>query len=154
MEDEKRKYPYDLIGGEFIEPVVVLRSHNITGTHKGTVYVESGRLCIEGSHDGVVNLKQNSEAEVRGVQNGTVNIEYGATLTVSGTLEGTVNVYRGGLFTLEEGGKLSGTVFNEGTFCLRGILGGFVNGDGEFKVEEPGQIKQPVIRNKIKYFEW
>jgi len=37
---------------------------------------------------------------------------------------------------------------------VRGIFGGARSGLGEFLLEDQGSIKQPTIRNGIRYYEW
>jgi hypothetical protein len=147
-------YPSELIGGEIVYPLVVRNKHVISDSHKGTVYVESGKLSIEGSNEGTLNILEGASAEIRGLQNGTVNIGDKASATVFGIVEGIVNIEKGGSLKIEEGGKLSGNVFNNGVFYLRGVFGGFSNGEGEIKVEGAGEVKKPVIKDGLLYFEW
>jgi len=147
-------YPNDLIGGEIVPPLVIRDEYVITGNHKGTIYVESGVLNIDGSHEGTVNLLPGAAMRIKGEQYGTVNIGPGASVVVFGILDGTVNIQKDGSLTVEEGGKFAGNLFNDGVMCLRGVYGGFVNGDGKIKVEGKGEIKKPVIRDRIIYFDW
>jgi hypothetical protein len=147
-------YPSELIGGEIVSPLVVREKQIISDSRKGTAYVESGKLIIEGSHDGALNVLEGASAEIRGKQYGVVNIGSRASVTVNGMIEGIVNIEKGGVLKVEEGGKLSGNVFNNGIFYLRGTFGGFSNGEGEIKVEGAGHIKKPVVKDGLLYFEW
>lgn len=146
-------YPYDLIGGEIVPPLVVRDRYVIKGEYKGTVYVEAGNLKIEGLLHGTLNVKQEAEVEISGTQEGPVYIESGSMVTVTGVIEGTTNLDQGGRLVIEEGGLLEGSLFNNGSVTLRGVFGGAANGPGEIKVECGGYIKKPVIKDGLIYFQ-
>ncbi len=146
------EYPYDLIGGEIVPPLVVRGRYVIKGEHKGTVYVEAGKLRIEGLLHGTLKVKHDAEVEICGTQEGPVYIENGSTVSVSGAIEGTTNLEPGSRLIVEESGVIEGSLFNNGSVVLRGVFGGAVNGGGEIKMEG-GKIKKPVFRDGLIYFQ-
>jgi len=89
-----------------------------------------------------------------GKQQGTVSVGRGATVEVTGAIEGSTSVEHGGVVIIEAGGKLAGTLANEGEVIIRGVFGGLRSGGGEFRVENGGHVKQPTMRNGIAYYEW
>lgn len=145
-------YPNEMIGGEMVPPLVIRGKYVINDEHKGTVYVETGQLTIEGTLSGALHVKEDSEIEISGTQLGTVYIGTDSTVTVTGDLIGTTNIEQGCLLVVEESGNIEGTIFNEGCVVLRGVFGGIVNGGGEVKVEGSGLIKKPVMRDGLIYF--
>jgi hypothetical protein len=145
-------YPDELIGGEMVPPLVVRDMYVITGEHKGTVYVEAGKLKIEGLLNGALKVKPDSEVEIFGTHQGPVYMEKGSKVSVTGAIQGTTNIDPGSLLIVEEGGLVDGSLFNDGSVILRGVFGGVVNGGGDIKVDG-GQIKQPVVKNGFIYFQ-
>ncbi len=150
----EEEYPDDLIGGEIVPPLVIRGNHVISGEHKGTVYVEKGKLVIDGTHNGTLNVMKSACTEINGQQHGRVNIEEDAKVTVCGAIEGTTTLEEGSILVLEEGGRVSGSLFNAGNVVIRGVFGGVINGSGEMKVEDGGQIKKPIVKDGIIFFEW
>ena len=148
------EYPDDLIGGEIVPPLVVKGNHVISGEHKGTVYVEKGKLVIDGTNIGTLNILENACAEINGKQQGNMNIEKDSKVTVCGVVEGTTTLEEGSTLVLEDAGKVSGSLFNFGSVVIRGVFGGAINGSGEMKVEDGGQIKKPVIKDGLLFIEW
>ncbi len=146
-------YPNDLIGGEIVPPLVIHEKYVIRDEHKGTVYVESGQLKLEGVLNGTLHVKGESKVEIPGNQIGPIYVGKGSVVTVTGSIEGTTNLDQGGKIIVEEGGSVEGSLFNQGCVVLRGVFGGGVNGGGEIKVEGKGQIKKPVFRNGLIFFE-
>lgn len=145
-------YPGDMIGGEIVPPLVIRDQYVITGEHKGTVYVEAGRLKIEGFLSGALKVGPDSNVEICGTHLGPVYIEKGSTVYVYGAIQGTTNVEPGSFLIVEKAGKVDGSLYNHGSVILRGVFGGVVNGGGEIKVDG-GQIKKPVSRNGFIYFQ-
>jgi hypothetical protein len=145
-------YPDELIGGEMVPPLVVRDMYVITGEHKGTVYVEAGKLTIEGFLSGTLKVKPDTEVEICGTHLGSVYMEKGSKVSVKGAIEGTTNIDPGSLLVVEKGGQVGGSLYNNGSVILRGVFGGVVNGGGEMKVDG-GQIKQPVSKNGFIFFQ-
>ena len=69
-------------------------------------------------------------------------------------LSGTTNVSNYGTVIVEERGKLTGTLSNNGVVIVRGVFGGAKSGNGELILEGNGYIKQPTIKNGMNYYEW
>ncbi len=145
-------YPNDLIGGEIVPPLVIRDKYVIRDEHKGTVYVKAGQLKLEGILSGTLHVKGESKVEIPGTQVGPIYISKGSVVTVSGAIEGTTNLEQGSKLIVEEGGRVEGSLFNQGCVVLRGVFGGGVNGGGEIKVEGKGQIKKPVFRDGLIFF--
>lgn len=146
-------YPSDLIGGEIVPPLVINDKYVIKDEHKGTVYVEAGQLKIEGRLYGTLHVKGESKVEIPGIQAGPIYIGKGSVVTVSGAIEGTTNLEHGSKLIVEESGCVQGSLFNHGCMVLRGVFGGAVNGGGEIKVEGQGQVKKPVFKDGLIYFQ-
>lgn len=146
-------YPNDLIGGEIVPPLVIREKYVITDEHKGTVYVEAGKLKVAGQLNGTLHIKGEAEVEISGTQAGPIYVGKGAVVTVSGVIEGTTNLDQGSTLIVEQGGKVEGALFNNGCMVVRGVFGGAVNGGGEIKIEGSGQIKKPVFRDGLIFFQ-
>jgi cytoskeletal protein CcmA (bactofilin family) len=146
-------YPNDLIGGEIVPPLVIHDKYVIKDEHKGTVYVESAQLRIEGRLYGTLHITGESKVEITGMQAGPIYIGKGSVATVSGAIEGTTNLEQGSKLIVEESGTVEGSLFNNGCMILRGVFGGGVNGRGEIKVEGKGQVKKPVFKDGFIHFE-
>ena len=147
-------YGFDVIGGDHVPQTVISTDHEIGGTHQGTVHVERGRLTLSGVLKGTLNVHRGASALIQGTQQGTVRIESGAEIIVTGTINGTASVARGARLIVEHGGRLAGTLSNDGTVIIRGIFGGARSGHGELRIEGDGVIKQPVMRDGIHFYEW
>jgi hypothetical protein len=147
-------YGFDIIDGRRIPQTVISTDHEITGTHQGTVHVESGRLTLSGVIQGTLSVHGGGSALIQGEQQGTVSVENGAEVIVTGAINGTASVHHGGRLVVEGGGRLAGTLSNDGTVIIRGAFGGARSGRGEFRVEDGGVVKQPVIRDGMHFYEW
>ncbi|AKA72048.1 hypothetical protein [Clostridium scatologenes] len=148
------KYGVDYIDGVEVPQLIVTDDFTIQGQHEGTVHVESGILTIQGQLDGTLDVQKGVKVFIIGKQNGTVSIESGAEVTVYGELNGTTTIDYGSAVIVEKGGKLAGNLNNNGQLIIRGVFGGAQSGNGKFIIEEGGQIKRPVIKNGISYYQW
>jgi len=99
-------------------------------------------------------VQSGAKAIIIGKQHGTVSVANNAEIVIFGELNGTTNVSVYGTVVVEAHGKLAGTLSNNGTVIVRGVFGGAQSGHGELILEENGYIKQPVIKNGMKYYEW
>lgn len=149
-----RSYGFDMIGGRRVPQTVISTDHEITGTHQGTVHVEGGRLTLAGVIQGTLSVHTGASALIHGTQQGTLSVDAGAEVVVTGAINGTASVQHGGRLVVEDGGRLAGTLSNNGTVIIRGSFGGARSGQGEFRVEGEGVVKQPVIRNGMHVYEW
>lgn len=149
-----RKYHYDIIDGVEVPPLVVRGEREVIADHKGTIHVELGSLIIEGNHMGTLVAHNGTEIEITGKQSGTVSIRSGALVTVYGTLSGTTSVEPASVLVIEEQGRLSGTLSNDGSVIVRGVFGGARTGSGKLELEGRGYIKEPVTKNGFNYYEW
>lgn len=147
-------YGFDIIDGRRVPQTVISTDHEITGTHEGTVHVEGGRLTLTGIIQGTLSIRSGGSALIQGKQKGTVSVENGAEVIVTGAVNGTASVHQGGRVVVEPGGRLAGTLSNDGIVIIRGVFGGVRSGRGEFRVEGNGVVKQPVIRDGMHFYEW
>lgn len=122
------KYGFDYINGREVPQTVIEDDFTIQGKHNGTVHVENGTLTIQGELHGTLNVQSGAKAIIIGKQHGTVIVE--------------------------ANGKLAGTLNNNGIVIVRGVFGGAQSGQGNLILEENGYIKQSVIKNGMKYYEW
>ena len=122
------KYGFDYINGREVPQTVIEDDFTIQGKHNGTVHVENGTLTIQGELHGTLNVQSGAKAIIIGKQHGTVIVE--------------------------ANGKLAGTLNNNGIVIVKGAFGGAQSGQGNLILEENGYIKQPVIKNGMKYYEW
>jgi hypothetical protein len=150
----KRIYGNDKIDGKEVPPLVVTSDFTLEGIHQGTVHVEFGTLHLNGILQGTLDVHTGAKVNIIGEQQGTVVISSGASVTVIGTINGTVSLENGAFLLIEESGKLGGTLLNDGSVILRGVFGGGHSGQGQLLIEGNGYIKNPVIRNGIRYYEW
>jgi cytoskeletal protein CcmA (bactofilin family) len=147
-------YGYDLFNGRKVPQLAVSGDHVIQGEHSGTVHVESGTFTLEGTLKGTLDIQDGVRAKIVGKQQGTVSVAKGATVTVTGAIEGTVSVDTGAAVVVEHGGKLAGTLRNNGLVIVRGVFGGAQTGDGELRLEEAGFVKQPVTEDGMTVYRW
>ena len=83
----KQTYEHDNINGKLVPPLVISDDHILTGTHSGTVHVETGTLRIQGTLQGTLDVQSHSNAIIMGRQQGTVIIARNATVIVVGELQ-------------------------------------------------------------------
>jgi hypothetical protein len=149
-----RKYEFDHINGVEVPQLVITSDYNLLGEHRGTVYVENGILTIIGELHGSLDIQSAGKVIVMGKQHGTVSLENGVSVMVHGEIHGTTNLDYNSLLIIEEGGKLAGTLSNNGKVIVRGVFGGAQSGHGELILESLGCIKQPTIKDGISYYQW
>ena len=147
-------YENDFIDGREVPPLIVTADHVLSGTHIGTVQVESGHFDLQGTLQGTLSLHSGSSARIVGVQQGTISVGPGVSVKVSGAIEGTTSVAEGAEIVIEEGAKLAGTLQNDGLVVVRGAFGGATSGSGDIRLEGRGYIKQPRIEHGIHIYDW
>lgn len=145
---------YDLINGRWVPKLVIDSDYVVNGTHQGSVRVLGGQFVLAGTLQGSLAIERGVSAMVTGTQQGSVTIGYGSIVTVTGAIQGSTRVERGANLIIEPGGKLAGSLSNDGTVIVRGVFGGSQTGTGQIRIEEPGYIKQPRIRDGIRYYDW
>ena len=148
------KYGFDFINGREVPRLVVTDGYILAGLHQGGVHVETGELTLAGTLQGSLDAQSGTRVCIRGRQQGSVSVASGAVVVVAGAIEGSVHVRRGGQVIIEAGGRLAGSLTNYGEVIVRGVFGGSYIGDGDMKLENDGYIKQPVIRDGARYYEW
>lgn len=127
----------------------------LTGTHRGTVEVLAGSLTVEGTIQGSLFLGVNTSATIIGQQQGSVHVSSGARVAVRGSLEGSATVERSAELTVEAGGKLAGSLHNDGVVVVRGVFGGARSGSGELRFEDQGYEKRPrVVDSNTFIYDW
>lgn len=148
------EYGFDKIDGHDVPQLVISKDYVLVGTHNGTVHVEAGQFTLQGTLQGTLDIQPGVKCYITGKQQGTVTIGDRAVVSVAGAIQGTTRVNRGASLIIEAGGKLAGTLSNEGMVVIRGVFGGARTGNGELKLEGDGYIKQPKIRKGVSYYEW
>jgi cytoskeletal protein CcmA (bactofilin family) len=148
------RYDDDWIDGRRVPQLVIDRDYRLDGTHVGTVHVEAGEFTLAGVLKGTLDIQPGVSARITGSQQGTVTIGRRSTVTVTGAIEGTTTVEQDSVLIVEAGGKLAGSLTNDGQVIVRGVFGGQRRGGGKVRLEDAGYIKQPVIRDGIAYYEW
>jgi len=149
-----KEYSYDYIDGKRVSPLIITSDFNLLGEHNGTIHVENGTLTISGELHGTLDVQSSARVIIIGKQNGTVSLESGASVVVYGQVNGTTNLNYNSSLVIEVGGKLAGTLVNNGKVIVRGAFGGAQSGQGELTVEGNGSIKQPIIKDGISYYQW
>jgi hypothetical protein len=145
---------YDIIDGKRVPPTVFTSDHTLTGEHSGTVRVEGCHLRLVGVLKGTLALTNGATAEITGDQRGTVSVDRGSIVTVTGAIKGTLSVSPGATVIVEEGGRLAGTLSNDGTVVIRGVFGGAKSGNGSLIFEGNGYEKQPEVVDGIHMYRW
>lgn len=147
-------YEMDYIDGRKVPPMVINEDYVLVGEHSGTIHVEEGTLVIQGKNSGTLDVQAGTKVEVLGEQSGSTYIAAGAEVVVRGIMSGSTTISSGSSIIVEEKGRLSGSLRNEGTLIIRGVFGGARSGDGEIIIEDNGYIKEPVTRNGMTYYQW
>jgi cytoskeletal protein CcmA (bactofilin family) len=145
---------YDLIDGRKVPQLSIKEDYVLTGTHEGTVLVESGLFVLNGIIQGSLYIQSGVTANIFGSQQGTVTIGHSAKVIVTGAIEGSTTIEHGATLIIEASGRLAGALTNYGKVIIRGVFGGPQTGNGELKIEGNGYIKQPTVRDGITYYEW
>ena len=148
------QYEGDWINEREVPQLAICEDYVLTGTHIGAVHVEGGHFTLAGVIQGSLDVQRGATVLIIGKQQGSVSLESGSVVTVHGAIEGSATVERGATLVIEAGGKLAGTLTNNGEVILRGVFGGVRTGFGIFKIEGQGYIRQPLIRDGISYYEW
>lgn len=149
-----REYKLDFVDGKQVPPLIIEEDYKLLGTHRGSVYVESGEMTLFGEIQGTLNVNNGATVVIIGEQMGSVNISTGATVKVIGSIQGSTSVDMDGTLIIEDSGKVAGSTFNNGTLIIRGVFGGSRTGNGKIVIENNGYIKKPKIVNGNYYYEW
>ena len=137
-----------------VEPTVIRQSESITGTHRGSVIVDSnGSLSLDGVLQGSLLLESGAKAVVHGEQQGSVTVETGATMTVAGAVKGSVLVADGGLVSVTPSGLLAGTVEVHGRVVNAGTRAGVVSGQGRIEDLPGSRVVKPRVVNGTHYYD-
>lgn len=145
------KYNYDIINGQKVPPLVVKDNTILFGTHQGSVYVENGVLTLTGTLQGSLNVNSGTKVVIIGKHQGSVNVLENGEVIVNGTLEGSTSVANRATVIVEKGGKLMGSLNNQGTTIVRGVYAGSCIGN-RIILEDNGYIKNPIIKNGLNYY--
>ncbi len=145
---------YDFIDGQKVPPTEITSDTHLVGVHRGTVKVLAGELILSGTLQGTLSVSRGASVLISGKQHGTVALGSGSNIVVTGSIHGTTVLEPNSNLIIEEGGKLAGTLQNDGVVIIRGAFGGARSGMGRFQVEGNGYIKEPVIKNGAHYYEW
>lgn len=148
------KYGFDIINGEEVPQLVITENYEIIGKHLGTVHVEKGTLFIKGELSGTLVIYEGASVVINtgGKQSGTVSVYEGATIQIKGKLSGTSTIHSGAEIIIGENAEMTGTTTNNGLIIIRGVFSGATSGNGEFRVEGNGYIKEPTIRDGVYYY--
>lgn len=110
---------------------------------------------MEGTIQGSLFLGVNTSATITGQQQGSVHISSGARVAVRGSLEGSATVERSAELTVEAGGKLAGSLRNDGVVVVRGVFGGARSGGGKLRFEDQGYEKCPrIVDSNTFIYDW
>lgn len=145
---------HDIINGRGVPPTIVNADYVQTGTHQGSFLVRAGVFLLRGVVQGSLAIERDSNATILGKLQGSVSLEPGATVIVQGAIEGSASVCAGAQLIIENGGKLAGSLHNEGEVVVRGAFGGSTSGSRQLRLEGDGYVKQPVTRDGANYYEW
>lgn len=86
---------------------------------------------------------------------GTASVASGSRMVIVGAQEGTPHVEQEAEVVVEPGGKLAGTLHNDGIVIVRGVFGGRRSGTGELCFEGSGYEKQPSeVRGNVSVYNW
>ena len=147
------KYGVDFFDGEERPRLVVSGDYVLSHVHEGSVQVEAGRFRLDGTLKGSLDIQAGVHAVIQGKQQGSVFVASGSCVLITGSIEGSVTVARGGAVVVESGGKLAGSLRNNGEVTIRGVFGGSISGT-PVRLEGSGYIKQPVVRDGVNCYEW
>lgn len=76
-------------------------------------------------------------------------------MTVGGSIKGSAHIEHDGTLIIESGGKLAGSLHNDGAVIVRGVFGGSRMGSGELRFEDGGYEKAPDrIEGNRRYYNW
>ncbi|WP_323918962.1 hypothetical protein [Aeromonas caviae] len=145
---------YDIIDGVHTPQTIIDRDFELTGIHKGSVIVTSGAFKLLGVLQGSLKVQSEAEALINGEQQGSVHISENCRVAVTGKIKGSTHVAYGAILTIKPDGTLAGSLHNNGTVILEGVLGGAQSGIGEIIIQGNGYIKQPLVENGIHYYQW
>jgi hypothetical protein len=148
-------YSYDIIDGREVPPLVITSDYVLEGYHRGSVRVEAGIFELRGRIEGSLGVHRGATATISGTQAGSVHVADGVEVAITGAVEGSAHVSPGGVVVVEPGGKLAGSLHNDGRVVVRGVFGGSRSGSGELAFEDDGYEKRPkMIRDGVHYYEW
>ena len=146
--------PYDYIDGKRVPQTRLDGDHSIDGKHHGSVSIHGGELTLTGELHGSLAVSSGSTALIVGSQHGSVSVAAGAKARVMGAINGSVSIGRGATVEIEPGGKLAGSLHNNGLMVVRGVFGGASSGQGQVRIEGDGYIKEPRVENGVHYYDW
>lgn len=98
---------------------ILVPVRQVTGTVRHSVDVEEDAE-IDGMIQCSVNVGSRATVILRGKIQGSTRLEPGCRLAITGAQEGSVTVLPGAEVIVERGGKLAGSLHNDGTVVVRG----------------------------------
>lgn len=123
--------------------------------HRGSVIVEgTGHLTLWGCVQGSLSVEVDGQVTIHGKQQGSVSVDERGRVVVTGAIDGSVYVSPGAVVVVEQGGRLAGSLHNDGLVIVRGAFGGSQSGAGELRLEGSGYVKAPVIRDGASFYSW
>lgn len=141
--------------GSHFEQLVVTGHDVMRGDYHGGVCVEiESSLDLLGELHGSLRLHEGALAVISGHHHGSLHVEPRAEVRVTGRHNGSLHVEPGGVATIEVGGRVAGSMQNDGLVILRGAFGGSQSGRGDLRIEGNGHLKQPTTRGGVNYYDW
>lgn len=147
------KYGVDYYDNEERPRLVITGDYILSGVHQGGVHVEAGRFQLDGTIKGSLEIQTGVHATIRGNNREHLSVASGAHVVVTGSINGSLHVAQGGVVIVERGGKLAGSLHNDGEVIVRGVFGGAIVGS-PVQLEGSGYIKEPTVRDGVNYYEW
>jgi hypothetical protein len=145
----------DIVDGVEVPRRVVETDEQVVGTHQRSICVEAGaHLEIVGTQQGSVTFQPGSTGSIIGQLQGSLHVATGAVVTVSGRQDGSVHVARGGVLKIEPGGRVAGSLHNDGVIENAGTRGGHLSGEGTLHDLDGATVRQPVVKDGSTYYVW
>lgn len=141
--------------GSRFDQLVATDHFVMSGDYRGGVCVEvDSSFELIGELHGSLRVHEGAKAVISGHHHGSLHVELRAEVRITGRHNGSLHVDYGGVATVEPGGRLSGSMHNNGLIVLRGAFDGSQSGAGDLRIEGDGYVKEPRIRRGVNYYDW
>ena len=145
---------YSIVDGRKVPFTVITSDQSLDGVHKTGFEIVGCTVVVNGKIQGSIAMINGSVVSVNGINQGSISVSGGSRLSVYGESQGSLSISRDSVVVIERGGRIAGSIHNNGTLIIRGGFAGSYSGTGKHAVQDDGYVVRPRVENGINYYEW
>jgi hypothetical protein len=144
---------YNIVDGRKVPNTIVTSDETLYGVHSGGIEIAGCTFTINGTLQGSLSVTDGAIVIVNGINQGSISVTGAGRVVVFGQSQGSVSISADSEVSIENTGRISGSVHNDGSLIIRGVFGGSYSGRGMRTIEGTGYIQQPRIVNGVNYYD-